>query len=378
MITRTLYTSLKNYLFQKKAIVVLGPRQVGKTTLIKQILNEYLTETIILNGDDPVVQQILTRPNTEQIKQIIGKNKIVFIDEAQRIKDAGITSKLIVDQFSDIQLILSGSSSFELSQNTNEPLTGRKWSFNLWPVSWEEWQNHIGYLESEQDIENRLVFGLYPDVLNNRKDPVKVINELTDSYLYKDVLMFGNLKKPEEIQKLLQAISYQIGNEVSYRELGELMNLDPKTVERYISILEKAFVIFKLTSFSRNLRNEIKSGKKIYFFDNGIRNGVIGQFQLFQARQDKGALWENFLMSERLKYLSYQNSYAKSYFWRTTQQQEIDYIEEIDGKITAYEFKLNEKRKVKFSTTFTKNYTSETFIVNRKNFRDFVSSPDSA
>ncbi|MFH2143879.1 MAG: DUF4143 domain-containing protein, partial [Bacteroidota bacterium] len=305
-------------------------------------------------------------------------NKIVFIDEAQRIKDTGITSKLIVDQFSDIQLILSGSSSFELSQNTNEPLTGRKWSFNLWPVSWEEWQNHIGYLESEQDIENRLVFGLYPDVLNNRKDPVKVINELTDSYLYKDVLMFGNLKKPEEIQKLLQAISYQIGNEVSYRELGEIINLDPKTVERYISILEKAFVIFKLTSFSRNLRNEIKSGKKIYFFDNGIRNGVIGQFQLFQARQDKGALWENFLMSERLKYLSYQNSYAKSYFWRTTQQQEIDYIEEIDGKITAYEFKLNEKRKVKFSTTFTKNYTSETFIVNRKNFRDFVSSPSSA
>ncbi|MBN2681121.1 MAG: ATP-binding protein [Bacteroidales bacterium] len=372
MIKRVLDEGIKTYLFRKKAIIVLGPRQSGKTTLIKQILEDYSSDTILLNGDDPTIQQILTRPNTEQIKQIIGNKKLVFIDEAQRIKDIGITSKIVVDNFPVVQIILSGSSAFELSQSTNEPLTGRKWSFQLWPVSWEEWQNHIGYLESEMDLENRLVFGFYPDVLNNRDNPVRVINELIDSYLYKDVLMYGNLKKPEEIQKLLQAISWQVGSEVSYRELGEIINLDPKTVERYISILEKAFVLFKLPSFSRNLRNEIKLGKKIYFFDNGIRNGVIGQFMMFQARQDKGAIWENFLMSERQKFLNYTNSYAKSYFWRTVQQQEIDYIEEVDGKLYAYEFKLNEKRKVKFSTTFTNNYSAEYKLVNRSNFRDFV------
>lgn len=372
MIKRTLENTLKDYLFRNKAIILLGPRQTGKTTLLNQILKDYVLETLVLDGDDPITQQILTRPNTQQLKQIIGSNRIVLIDEAQRIKDIGITSKIIVDQIKDVQLLLSGSSSFELSQSTHEPLTGRKWSFQLWPISWEEWQNHIGYLEAEQDLENRLVFGLYPDVLNNRENSTKVLRELTDSYLYKDVLMYGNLKKPEEIQKLLRALSFQVGSEVSYRELGEITGLDSKTVERYISVLEQAFVLFRLPSFSRNLRNEIKAGRKIYFYDNGIRNSVIGQLQHFPVRQDKGALWENFLMSERQKYLSYQSSYAQSYFWRTTQQQEIDYIEEADGKLAAFEFKWNDRRKVKFSKTFTGNYSAMTKIVNRGNFREFI------
>ncbi|OFX27508.1 MAG: ATPase [Bacteroidetes bacterium GWA2_31_9] len=372
MLERKIETQIQEYLFKGKAIILLGPRQTGKTTLIKKILSKYISETLFLDGDDPTVFQILNRPNTQQLKQIIGKHTIIFIDEAQRINDIGLTSKIIIDQFPDVQLILSGSSAFELSQQTNEPLTGRKYTFFLSPISWEEWQNNIGYLKAEQDVENRLVFGFYPDVLNNEKEPVRILKELTDSYLYKDIFMYGNLKKPEEIQKLLQAIAYQVGSEVSLRELGEIVGLDPKTIERHITILERAYVIFRLYPFSRNLRNEIKSNRKIYFYDNGIRNAVINQLQPLPARQDIGILWENFLISERMKFLNYNNINANRYFWRTLQQQEIDYIEEINGKLFAYEFKWNEKRKVKFSKTFTENYSSENYIINRSNFREFV------
>ncbi|OFX57994.1 MAG: ATPase [Bacteroidetes bacterium GWA2_30_7] len=372
MIQRNIETQINEHLFKGKAIILLGPRQTGKTTLIKKILNNVGSQTLYFNGDDPIVTQILNRPNTQQLKQIIGKNTIVFIDEAQRINEIGITAKIIIDEFPDVQLILSGSSAFELSQKTNEPLTGRKWTYHLSPISWEEWQNNVGYLKAEQDLENRLVFGFYPDVLINETEPVRILKELTESYLYKDVLMYGNLKKPEEIQKLLQAIAYQVGSEVSMRELGEIVGSDPKTIERYITVLERAFVIFRLFPFSLNLRNEIKTNRKIYFYDNGIRNAVINQLQPLAARQDIGILWENFLISERNKLLNYNSINANRYFWRTVQQQEIDYVEEIDGKLFAYEFKWNEKRKVKFSKTFTETYSSQNIIVNRGNFRDFV------
>jgi len=371
MINRTLEENILSKLHKGKAIIVVGPRQVGKTTLLKRILQS-VSSVLILNGDDPTTQRILNRPNLMQLKQILGNSKVVFIDEAQRINEIGITAKLIVDEFPSVQLIMSGSSAFELSQQTHEPLTGRKWSFNLWPISWQEWQNHIGYVQSEQDLENRLVLGFYPDVLNNQTDSGRVLMELADSYLYKDVLIYGNLKKPEEIQKLLQAIAYQVGNEVSLRELGEIVGVDPKTAERYIGILEKAFIIFRLNPFSRNLRNEIKSNRKIYFYDNGIRNAVIGQLQPLSARQDIGQLWENFLISERLKQLSYSNLLHNKYFWRTAQQQEVDYVEERDGKLFGFEFKWSEKRKFSFPKTFTSNYNSENLLVNRENFRDFL------
>lgn len=372
MIERYLQKDIALKFFKSKAIILLGPRQTGKTTLIKKILEPYMSDSLILDGDNPIVRNLLENADLNRLNQIIGKNKIVFIDEAQRITNIGITSKIIVDQLPDIQLILSGSSSFELTQLMHEPLTGRKWAYNLWPISWQEWQMHVGFVDAHKDLENRLVFGFYPDVLNHSTEQERVLRELAESYLYKDVLMFGNIKKPKEIQKLLQALSFQIGSEVSYNELSEMSGLDPKTVNTYISILEDAFVIFRLPAFSRNLRNEIKKSRKIYFYDNGIRNAIIGQFQNFSIRNDIGALWENFLVSERLKYLHYNNIYSNTYFWRTTQQQEIDYLEEYNGKIDAYEFKLNPNKKPKFSKSFTNSYKSSTSVINKDNFREFL------
>lgn len=336
------------------------------------MLRDYPESALSLNADDPTVRRILDTPNTEQLRQIIGNHKIVFVDEAQQINSIGKTAKLMVDTFSGVQFILSGSSSFDLASVSQEPLTGRKRTFFMFPVSWMEWQNHVGYVRAELDLENRLVFGLYPDVLNNQEQQEVVLREIAESYLYKDVLLYGNLKKPDEIRNLLQAIAFQVGNEVSYRELGQITGLDPKTVERYIDILEKAYIVFRLDSFSRNLRNEIRTGKKIYFYDNGIRNAVISHLQPFAIRQDIGALWENFIICERMKRNGYQQHFANSFFWRTVQQQEIDYLEEFNGQLTACEIKYNEKRKVKIPKTFTNTYQADIEFVNRQNFRDFL------
>ena len=372
MINRIIAPEIAKRFFSKKAIIVTGPRQSGKTTLILKLIEPYKDQALIVNGDDPVTEQLFGRPNTEQLRQIIGKNKILFIDEAQRIPNIGLTSKLIVDNFKEVQFILSGSSSFELMNQTQEPLTGRKWTFSLWPVNWQEWQEYSGYLKAEQDLENRLVFGLYPEVLMNLTDQQTILQELTDSYLYKDILIYGNIQKPDIIQKLVQALAWQIGNEVSYAELSQMIGLDAKTVSNYIDVLEKAFILFRLPAFSKNLRNEIKTNRKIYFYDNGVRNAVIGQFQPLQNRQDTGALWENFLISERRKQLFYQKSATIQHFWRTKQQQEIDYVETRDGNVYGYEFKWNPKRTISFPITFTEAYNSINKGVNRENFREFV------
>ena len=372
MITRVQSAKIERAFFKGKAIIVSGARQVGKTTMLEHILQKYQDKLLALDGDDITIQELLNRPNTQQIKQIIGDNKLVFIDEAQRIPEIGLTSKIIIDKFRDVQLILSGSSSFDLYSKVNEPLTGRKWTFNLWPVSWEEWQNHVGYVKAEQDVENRLVFGFYPDVLNHEENPEQVLAELAESYLYKDILMYEGLKKPTAIKKLLQALAFQIGSEVSLQELGQTIGIDPKTVNVYIDILEKAYIIFRLTPLSRNLRNEIKAKNKVYFCDNGIRNAVIGQLQPLAIRQDIGILWENFMVSERVKQISINNYLRNYYFWRTTQQQEVDYIEEVNGEFFAYEFKWSEKKKIKFPKTFSNNYKSVDKGINKSNFREFV------
>lgn len=372
MIKREIETQIKTQLHKKKTILLFGPRQSGKTTLLKSLMKDEPENLVFLNADDPKILATMNRPNTEELRQIIGTNTVFIIDEAQRIPEIGITAKLIHDTFPKVQLILSGSSAFELANRTHEPLTGRKRVFNLWPVSFNEYQNHFGYLHAESDLENRLVYGFYPEVLSSTDDSELIIKEIADSYLYKDILMFANLKKPTEIIKLLKALAFQMGSEVTFTELGRTCNLDPKTVERYIDILEKAYVVFKLPSFKRNLKTEIKEGKKIYFWDNGVRNAVIGQFQDIKNRNDIGALWENFLVSERMKRNSYMKSNANSYFWRTIQQQEIDYIEEINGQLTAFEFKYSENKTIKFSKTFSKNYTAEFTGINRKNFREFL------
>lgn len=371
MIPRTLDNQIQDNLFKGKAIILIGPRQVGKTTMIKNMITG-IEKALFFDGDDPAVQRLLNRPNTEQLRAMIGDNKLVFIDECQRISEIGLTAKIIIDQIKHVQLIMSGSSAYDLMRYTGEPLTGRKFTYTLLPVSWQEWENYAGYLKAEQDLENRLVFGLYPDILMNPNSEGILLKELADSYLYKDILAYSNIKKPEAVQKLVQALAWQVGSEVQFTEVGEICGLDAKTVLNYIEILERAYVIFRLPSFSRNLRNEIKKSRKIYFYDNGIRNAVIGQLQPFALRSDVGALWENFLVSERRKQLIYWQSFATQYFWRTKQQQEIDYVEEDNGKIQAFEMKWSPKKAVKLPLTFTNNYDAAGSCITRDNFRDFL------
>lgn len=370
MIPRYLFEPLQNRIGSGKAIVLTGPRQVGKTTLIEKVLQS--TEYLLLDGDDPATRALLKFPTTERLRTIIGKYKNVFIDEAQRIEGIGLTMKIITDRFKNVNLFVSGSSSFDLSQEINEPLTGRKWEFRLFPVSWEEFERHYGFLNAEQQLENRLLFGFYPDVLNHPGAEVSVLKNLVNSYLYQDILAMGGIRRPEVLDKLVQALALQIGSEVNYSELAQIVNVDKNTVSRYIDLLEKGFIIFKLGSFSRNLRNEIKTSKKIYFFDNGIRNMVIGNFNPLSLRSDKGALWENFLISERIKQLEYKESLARSYFWRSSQQQEVDYVEDKAGQLTGYEFKWIARKGLKLPRTFTETYQAASQIIDRENFRQFV------
>ena len=372
MIERTLKSRIESKVGKGKAIIIVGPRQVGKTTLIKDQLRG--EEYQFFDGDDPAVRKILETPSTEDIRRLIGKKKVVFIDEGQRIKGIGLTLKIIVDQFRDVQLWVSGSSSFTLFDELNEPLTGRKWEYELFPISWEEYEDHVGYLKAEQQLETRLLYGLYPDVLNNPGDEIEVLQNLVNSYLYRDVLAYADVRKPGVLDNLVQALALQVGSEVNYNELSQLVGVDRNTIIKYIDILEKGYVIFRLRSFSRNVRNEIKKGRKIYFYDNGIRNTIVGNLDELDLRVDKGALWENFLVSERMKQNKYKLTLARSYFWRTAQQQEIDYVEVKGQEVKGYEFKWNPKKKSKFPKTFLDNYSAEGFVVNRENFRDFVIS----
>ena len=353
-----------------KAIMVVGPRQVGKTTLILNELKE--SNFIFFDGDDPTVRSLLDTPNTEKIGSLIGKSKVVFIDEAQRINGIGLTLKIITDQFKEVQLWISGSSSFSLSQELNEPLTGRKWEYELFPISWEEFEDHVGFLKAEQQLEERLIYGFYPDVLNSPGDEKEILRNLVNSYLYRDILSFAEIRKPEVLEKLVRALALQMGCEVNYNELSQMVGVDKNTVQRYMTLLEKGYVVFKLSGYSGNLRNEIKKNKKIYFYDNGIRNMILGNFIDWDLRQDKGALWENFLISERLKQNKYKMTLARSYFWRTTQQQEIDYVEEVQQKISGFEFKWNPKKHPRISRTFLENYQAEGKVITRDNFREFV------
>ncbi|MEN0050728.1 MAG: ATP-binding protein [Bacteroidota bacterium] len=370
MIDRTIADKIKSKIGRGKAIMVIGPRQVGKTTLITSLLND--VDYRFFNGDDPNIREILNTPNTEEIRTLLGNKKVIFIDEAQRINNIGLTMKIIVDQFKDVQLWISGSSSFSLFNELNEPLTGRKWSYELFPISWEEFEHEFGYVEANMQLKNRLIFGMYPDVINHPGEEIEILKTLVESYLYKDILSYAGIRKPEVLDKLIRALALQVGSEVNYNELSRLVGVDKNTIERYITVLEQGYVIFRLPSFSRNVRTEIRKGKKIYFYDNGIRNMVIKSMNQIEFRADVGSLWENFLVSERLKQNRYKLKLATPYFWRTTQQQEIDYIEEVNTELFAYEFKWNPNRKVKISKTFTTQYDAKSEVITRDNFRYFV------
>jgi predicted AAA+ superfamily ATPase len=368
---------LKNDLIKEwksgKVLIVLGPRQVGKTTLINEVCAIKDKEHLFLNGDDPSIRTLLSDANEQQLKQIIGKHTTVFIDEAQRVKNIGLTAKIIHDRFKKVRLIISGSSALELANSINEPLTGRKFEHLLLPISWKEYSNDLGFLKAKMQLNQRLVFGMYPEVVRANDKARQVLQSLAGSYLYKDVLEHSGIRKPEILEKLLIALALQIGSEVNYNELANTLRIDRNTIENYISLLEKVFVIFRLNPLSRNVRSELNSGRKIYFYDNGIRNALLGDFKSIELRIDKGQLWQNFIVSERLKYNSYRKWYGHSYFWRTYQQQEIDLVEEIDGEFYAFECKWNASKKSKFSKTFLENYSpKESLVITPENFTDFL------
>lgn len=372
-IDRYLTQNIKKSLFQGKVVLLFGSRQTGKTTLLQHMLNGLDKKVLFLNGDEADVRSMLSEATSSRLKFMAGDHEVIFIDEAQRIPDIGLTLKLFADVLPEIQIIATGSSSFDLANRLNEPLTGRKWAYHLYPISFAEMVVEHGWLEEKRLLNYRLLYGYYPEIVTHPGSAEMRLKELSGSYLYKDLLMLEGIKKPVVLEKLLKALALQLGSEVSYQELARLVGVNANTVEKYIDLLEKAFVIFRLTAYSRNIRNEIKKGRKIYFFDNGIRNAIIGNFSQLDLRTDTGALWENFLVSERMKYLSSQCHDPARYFWRTTQQQEIDYLEEQNGRLSAWEFKWNPKAKARFSKTFTKAYPDcRTSVVSPDNFETFV------
>lgn len=375
-IERDLKAVLDSKIGKGKVLLLIGPRQVGKTTLLKNILTSISSEKKVQfwNCDESDVRQFLSEANSAKLKSFVGNSDFIVIDEAQRVKDIGLTIKLLHDSFPNVQLAVTGSSSLDLSNSINEPLTGRKFEYNLFPFSTNELVNHTSMLEEMRLLKNRLVYGFYPDVVNNPGEEKEILTNIVNSYLYKDLFEFQDIRKSSVIEKLVQALALQVGSEVSFNELGNLLGIDTVTVQRYVDLLEKAYVIFHIRSFSRNVRNELKKSIKIYFYDNGVRNSVISNFSPVELRSDIGALWENFLISERIKNNAYHNKQAKYYFWRTTQKQEIDFIEEVDQNLFAYEFKYNPKKvNSKCPVTFSNNYPNVPFdVITSENYMDFV------
>ena len=373
MIYRRLLNIIREKLNQGKALIVLGARQTGKTTILKVLYNDFADEALMLNCDEPQVRSNLTNVSSSFLKQLTGNKKYILIDEAQRINNIGLTLKLITDELPDKQLIVTGSSSLDLANDINEPLTGRKFEYKLFPLSFGELIENNGLIQTMGELERRLIFGSYPDVINNHGNETEILNNLTTSYLYKDLLSYKGIRKPEMLEKLLVALAFQVGNEVSYTELSNTLQVDKETVSNYICLLEQTFIILRLSPFSRNLRNELTKKRKFYFIDNGIRNALISNYNPVGLRQDIGQLWENFLISERLKYNHYHFQYVNSYFWRTHQQQEIDYLEEKDGKLYAWEFKWSKEKRYRFPKTFLNNYSENiTAIITRDNYLDFI------
>ena len=359
--------------FKGKAIILLGARQVGKSTMLKNLFRNKAKDVLWLDAENSDVTSLFENASSTRLKQLVDNHKILIIDEAQKIPTIGTVLKLFTDYIPEVQVIATGSSSFELRNKTTEPLTGRKWEHYLYPFSFKEMVNHSNLLEEKRNLQHRLVYGSYPEIVTATDSIERRLKHLTDSYLYKDVLLWSGLKKPEKIIDLLKALAYQVGHEVNYNELGNKLGLKNETVENYISILEQTFVIFKLPSYSTNQRKELRKGKKIFFFDCGLRNALINDFRPSEIRQDIGQLFENYVVSELWKKNSYENNFGKFYFWRTADQQEIDVIIEKDNTLHTYEIKWNPDKKVRLSKTFSNAYPNHTFsVINPKNMEDFL------
>ncbi len=373
MITRVLKEQLTSRFGKGKVIIIIGPRQVGKSTLLRELQKEMNQQTLFINCDEPDMRLMLENVTSTQLKSLIGNNTLVMIDEAQKVPNIGETLKLMADNIEGIQIVATGSSAFELLNKTNEPLTGRKFEFNLYPISTNELVLHHGKIEEQRLLERRMIYGLYPEIVNNPGNEQEYLIELVNSYLYKDILSFQNIRKPDVLNKLLTGLALQLGQEVSYNELSQLIGVDKATVEKYIELLEKCFVVFRLSSFSRNLRNELKRTRKVFFYDNGVRNAILNNFAPLSLRQDVGALWENFMVSERVKQNSYNRDFRKIYFWRTQTQQEIDLLEEKDGVLYAFEFKWNPKKHANIPKSFADAYPEHRFeVITSGNYVDLL------
>lgn len=369
------YHNLDNYLIQNKVLVIFGPRQAGKTTLLKNFLENSGLKYKLDSGDNIKTQNLLSSQDFDLLKEYVSGYELLAIDEAQKIPNIGVNLKILLDHVPNIKIIVTGSSSFELAGQVGEPLTGRKTTIILYPVSQLELLNLYNEHELKDKISEWLIFGGYPEIISaiDKSSKIRLLDELVYSYLLKDVLEFERVKNYKKLLDLLRLLSFQVGNEVSLSELGRQLGIDYKTVDRYIDLLEKAFVIYNLRGFSRNLRKEITKKSKYYFYDNGIRNAIISNFNSIEQRNDIDVLWENFIFMERCKKRSYGAIPANAYFWRTWEGQEVDLIEEREGKLFAYEFKWNEDRVVKTPRKWTETYPDSIFsVINKKNYLEFV------
>jgi len=372
MIKRIIKNSILADYRRKKVIILLGARQVGKTTLLSELQAEK-TKVLSLNCDNLDDALFLEGKTSTELQYLLSPYELVFIDEAQRVKNIGLTLKMTGDLKLETQVVVTGSSSLDMADEINEPATGRLIEYNLFPFSLPELAAHSSEREERRLLEIRMIYGLYPEVVTEPGDAKRTLMTLTNNYLYRDLFAYKGIKKPDVIQKLVRALALQLGSEVSYNELGNMLGIDKETVENYINLLEKCFVVFRLDSFSRNLRNEIKKGKKIYFYDNGVRNAVLSNFAPLELRNDTGALWENLMVSERVKRNSYSGSFAQLFFWRTHNQKEIDLVEEQDGVLNAFEFKWNTKARVSQPKVFRETYPDSTYeAVTPDNFWGFV------
>lgn len=381
LIKRQLHWTIKERMFKGKAIVLIGARQVGKTTLFEQILSDPdiqvpQDQILRLYCDDAQARTLLEQAdNLDSMRQLIANYRIVLVDEAQRIQGIGLILKLITDHFKNVQLLVTGSSSLALQGKLNEPLTGRKFEYYLYPISTQELLNNGGLLRVRQTLESRLIYGSYPDVVSTTDSVRDILMNLSGSYMYQDLLSMEGVRKPVLLEKLLVALALQVGGVVSYNELAQTIGSDAKTVEKYVDLLEKCYVVFRLNGLSRNLRNELKKSKKIFFYDNGIRNALIHNFNPLNLRDDVGALWENFCITERVKFNHYNSRFVNQYFWRTSERQEIDYVEECDGQMSAFEMKSNpNKSNVTLPSAFLKAYpVKETAVITPDNYVDWLS-----
>ena len=373
-----LVRELSNLILKKlqpnKVVILYGARRVGKTMLVKEILANVNEPILRLNGDDINVHDKLSIRSIENYKQILGTYKLLYIDEAQKIPEIGLKLKLMIDEIEGLRIIISGSSSFDIHKNDGEPLTGRKYTFTLYTLFENEYTQIEKNINKMDKVRERLVFGNYPELLHlpDRQDKVDYLNEMISSYLLKDILVYEHIKNSQKIFNLLRLIAFQIGGEVSLQELGIQLGISKNTVEKYLDLLSKVFILHKVEGFSRNLRKEITKNSRWYFLDNGIRNAVIANFNPLHARNDIGALWENYMISERLKYQEYKRISSNNYFWRTYEQQEIDWVEERDGSLFGYEFKWKEE-KVKIPTQWKSAYPDASFeLININNFTEWL------